>query len=193
MKLADDIIIRLGGEAITLRPSLRFAMRLDRRPGSFGALSREIMEGSLSAAVEIMRDHTDMPDLPTRIMETGLPRLTTPLLNYVMGVAGIDMDDAPANDHGKPTKQRPNIPFSEYLANLYRLGTGWLGWTPQETLDATPAEILEAYKGRLELLRAIFGSKEEAPSPASDIPLDDKIKTAFASFNVVRVNRRKAA
>lgn len=193
MKIGQTIMIVLGGEAIELRPSLRFAMRLERRPGSFAGLTREIMDGSLTTAVEIIRDHTDMPDLADRIMETGLARLTTPLLNYVMGVAGIDMDDAPANDHGRPGKQRPSIPFSEYLANLYRLGTGWMGWTPKETLDSTPAEILEAYKGRLELLRSIFGSKDDAPSPATDIPLDEKVKTAFASFNVVRMQRRKAA
>ena len=193
MKIGQTIMIVVGGKEIHLVPRLRFAMRLERRPGSFSGLSREIMEGSLTAAVEIIRDHTAMPDLPKRILETGLPRLTTPLLNYVMGIAGIDLDDAPANDHGNRTKQRANIPFSEYLANLYRLGTGWLGWTPKDTLDSTPAEIMEAYKGRLELLRSIFGGKEEAPSPASDIPLDDKIKTAFASFNVVRMQRRKAA
>ncbi|MEX0404049.1 hypothetical protein ABGN05_00055 [Aquibium sp. LZ166] len=192
-KLADDIIVRIGGEAITLRPCLRFAIRLERRPGSFSILTREIMDGSLSAAVEIIRDHTVMPDLPKRILETGLPSLTTPLLGYVMGLAGIDPDDGPANDHGKPTKQRRDVPFSDYLANLYRIGTGWLGWTPKDTLEATPLEILEAYKGRLELLRSVFGGKEDAPDSKSDMPLDQKFKTAFGSFGTTIAKRKKAA
>lgn len=191
MKLADDINVRLAGELITLRPSLRYAMRLEARPGSFAALTREIMDGSLSTAVEIIRDHCDLPDLPQRILETGLQSLTTPLLNYVLAIAGIDMEDAPANEHGNHAKQRASVSFKEYLANLYRIGAGQLGWTPKDTLDATPLEILEAYKGRIELLRSIFGGKEETPK--SDMPLDDKIKTAFASFNVVKLQRRKAA
>lgn len=190
-KLAQSITITLGGKDIHLVPRLRFAMRLERRPGSFAALSREIMDGSLSAACDIIRDHTDLPDLPKHILDTGLACLTTPLLSYLMAIAGIDPEDAPANDNR--TKQPGTIPFSDHLANLYRLGTGWLGWTPKDTLESTPAEIMEAYKGRLELLRSIFGGEQEAPSPASDIPLDDKIKTAFASFNVVKMKRRRAA
>ncbi len=140
--------------------------------------------------MEIVRDHTDLPDLPTRILDTGLARLTTPLLSYLMAIAGIDPDDAPANDNAAKGK---TVPFADHLANLYRLGTGWLGWTPKDTLDSTPAEIMEAYKGRLELLRSIFGGEKETPSPASDIPLDDKIKTAFASLNVVKMKRRRTA
>lgn len=192
-KLADDITVRIGGEAITLRPCLRFAIRLERREGSFSSLSREIMDGSLSAAVEIVRDHTDLSDLPQRILETGLPRLTNPLLLYVMALAGIDPDDAPANDQGKPVKQQRETPFSEYLASLYRIGTGWLGWTPTETLDATPAEIMEAYKGRLDLLRSVFGGKDDTTDKQSDMPLDDKFKVAFGSFGTTVVKRGRAA
>ena len=35
---------------------------------------------------------------------------------------------------------------------------GWLGWAPEQAWNATPAEITEAYKGRRELLSAMFGS-----------------------------------
>jgi hypothetical protein len=57
------------------------------------------------------------------------------------------------------------------------------------TLNATPAEIIEAQKGRTELLRAVFGGGEEEPS---NLPLDDKVKTAFGSFTTTIVKRRKA-
>lgn len=191
-KLADEITVRIGGEAITLRPCLRFAIRLERREGSFSSLTKAVMDGSLSAAVEIVRDHTDMPNLADRILETGLARLTNPLLLYVMALAGIDPDDAPANDHGKPSKPRRDTPFSEHLASLYRIGTGWLGWTPADTLDATPSEIMEAYKGRLELLRSIFGGKDDAPDKQSDMPLDDKVKGLFGGRTTI-VKRGRAA
>lgn len=191
MKLADDITIRLGGEPITLRPSLRFAMRLERRPGSLGSLARDVMDGSLTAACEIIRDHVAGPHLETRVFQSGIARLQGPLLAYVMALAGVDPEDAPANDNreGKPAK---SVPFSDHLASLYRIGTGWLGWTPKDTLDATPAEISEAHAGRLELLKAVFGTAETAPLKPSDVSLDDKVKMAFGSFSTTVVKRRKA-
>ena len=37
------------------------------------------------------------------------------------------------------------------------MGTGWLGWTAEATLDTHLALIVEAYHGRVEMLGAIFG------------------------------------
>jgi hypothetical protein len=195
VKLADDITVILAGEAITLRPSLRFAIRLERRPGSFAKLARDVMDGSLTAACDIIRDHADSRFLETRIFDAGIERLQSPLLAYVMALAGIDPEDAPANDNAKNATvaySRKSVPFSEHLAGLYRIGTGWLGWTPDTTLDATPAEISEAYQGRLDMLKAIFGASdtEDAPSNAS---LDDKFKSAFGSIGTVKVKRKKKA
>lgn len=183
-KLAQSITITLGGKDIHLVPRLRFAMRLERRPGSFAALVREIMDGSLSAAVEIIGDH--VPVSADTVFDA-LPDLREPLLTYVMALAGIDPEDTPANDNAKGK----TVPFTEHLAGLYRIGTGWLGWTPADTLDATPAEITEAHAGRLDMLKAIFGVSDEKPD-RSTLPLDEKIKTAFAGFNTVRVSRKKA-
>ncbi len=188
MKLADDITVRIGGEAITLRPCLRFAIRLERRPGSFAGLIQEITDGSLTATCDLIGDHLDMTPHTQDAVFNVLPDLREPLLAYVMACAGIDADDnAPANDNkakGKP------VSFGEHLAGLYRIGTGWLGWTPADTLDATPAEIMEAYRGRLDMLKSIFGGGDETPK--SDLPLDDKIRTAFAGFTTVKVSRKKA-
>jgi len=35
------------------------------------------------------------------------------------------------------------------------------GWSPEIAWAATPAEILEAQKGRVEMLKAVFGGKQE--------------------------------
>ncbi len=188
MKLADDITIRVAGELITLRPSLRHAIRLERRHGSFAALAREVMDGSLTAAIEIIEPQADgLPFLPNRVLDE-LPRLQPALLAYVMALAGIDPDEAPKGKADNSNSQS----FADYLSGLYRIGTGWLGWTPADTLDATPAEIIEAHKGRLEMLRAVFGGKEETAKPSA-IGLDDKFKVAFGSFGTTNVQRRKAA
>jgi hypothetical protein len=181
-KLADDIVIRLGGEDIVLRPSLRFAMRLERRPGSFGQLAREITDGSLTTACEIIRDHEPaMPYLKQRVFEA-LGELREPLMRYVLDCAGFD-PDAPAADNDNPQ----TVTFAEHLAALYRVGTGWLGWTPQDTLGATPAEIMEARAGRLELLKAIFGEAEKPKEKASFT--DDNVMAAMRSLGAVREAR----
>lgn len=181
MRLADEITITVGGEAIELRPCLRFAMRLERREGSFAKLIRDVNEGSLAAAVEIILDHADMPFLENRVFDV-LPELRGPLLSYVMACTGLDPDEAPAEGKAKGKAKGKTVTFAEHLTGLYRIGTGWLGWTPADTLDATPAEIMEAYKGRQELLKALFGSGEEKPErPASPDQLDAKLKFIFGA------------
>ncbi|WP_421695472.1 hypothetical protein [Aestuariivirga sp.] len=77
------------------------------------------------------------------------------LLAFIFTMCGGD-DDAP-DDDASPSSHRP-LPLAEFYAKLYRIGTGWLGWTPADTWHSTPTEIVEAYRGRTELLQAIFGA-----------------------------------
>ena len=189
-KLADAITVSIGGEAIELRPSLRFAVRLERRPGSFAGLLREIMDGSLTAACEIIRDHADIPMLETRILDNGLETLREPLVRYVLALTGMDDTPEPANDNGRAKGK--SEPIGEHLTELFKFGTGWLGWTPQETLDATPAEIALAREGRVDMLRAIFGGTDDkTDKPQSDISLDDKFRGVFGGFGTKIIQREK--
>lgn len=48
-----------------------------------------------------------------------------------------------------------------------RIGTGWIGWTYDQTLDTPLEGILAAYEGRKEMLRAIFGGDEEPPAASA--------------------------
>lgn len=176
--LIDTIVIRLAGEEIILRPSLRYAMRLERLRGGFATLTKGVMDGSLSAAVEIIRDHYEHPFLENQVLEA-LDMLKGPLLDYLGACLGVDPDDKSGKTSNAKTEA---VAFAEYLTSLYRIGTGWLGWTPAETLYATPAEIKEAYRGRMEMLKAIFGSgdgKDKADTPASPDQLTAKMKFIF--------------
>jgi hypothetical protein len=38
---------------------------------------------------------------------------------------------------------------------------GWLGWTEDQLMDADLNAILVAYRGRVEMLKAIFGSSDD--------------------------------
>lgn len=179
----------VAGEAVVLRPSLRNAIRLERRPGSFAGVIAKIMEGSLETACAILRDNARVTDQQAL---DALPSLQEPLLAYVAACAGLD-----ASDRKLDADKGESVPFREYLESLYRIGTGWLGWSPAVTLDATPAEITEAYKGRVDFLRAIFGASEpdKQPEPKS---VSEKFRAVFKSVGTTVVKRpirkaRKAA
>ena len=193
MRLADELTCTIGGEVIVLRPSLRNAIRLERRSGSFAGVAAKIMEGSLETACAIMRDNAAILFLEHRVLDA-LPSLQEPLIAYVAACAGIDA----STDHRTITENKASeaVPFRAYLESLYRIGTGWLGWPPSVTLDATPAEITEAYKGRVDFLRAVFGASEpDTPKPGD---LGDKFKAVFSGLNTTKIKRpirkaRKAA
>src|SRR5690606_7398101 len=74
------------------------------------------------------------------------------LLNAILSPG--DADDRPRPD-AKP------IPWGEAIQNLYRVATGWLGWTPETAWSATPAEITEATAGHVERLVAIHGTADD--------------------------------
>ena len=161
MRLAqDEIKITLDHEAIYLRPSLRAAFRLERRHGGFDKIIKGIVDGNFSIMADVIRESTDprtsfayflggADQLPMRL---AIERVAEPLITHVMALAGVDGETAQ-----EPTLAAERIPFAEYHTKLFRLATGWLGWTPADAWEATPAEITEAYKGRREFLSAIFG------------------------------------
>ncbi|EKF18836.1 hypothetical protein NA2_11650 [Nitratireductor pacificus pht-3B] len=187
-RLADTITVSIGGEAIQLRPSLRFAIRLERRPGSFARLARDVFDGSLTAAIDIIRDHYDHPMLETLILDSGFDRLREPLTLYIMALAGMDPEArTEAPDDAKA------VSFGEFLEDLFKKAAGWLGWEPDVALDATPAEIMLAMEGRMDMLKAIFGSADDQDTPESKMSLDDKFRTVFSSFGTTKFTKRKEA
>jgi hypothetical protein len=177
MRLAEEIRIKLAGEFVALRPALRHAMALERRQGGFRQLLADLTEGSLTAAIAIIEPHVNCVESLEHDVFAALLEARPALTAYVLACTGIDPDEKPGTgkDKGKPQ------PFNEYLTSLYRIGTGWLGWAPDTTLDATPAEITLAYEGKQEMLKAIYGSGEKG-APKDTRPLDAKFKSIFAGI-----------
>lgn len=54
--------------------------------------------------------------------------------------------------------------YEEFLKWLFKIGTGWIGWTAHETRAAHMQEIVLAYDGHVDKLKAIHGSSEKTPS-----------------------------
>lgn len=65
-----------------------------------------------------------------------------------------------------------------------KIGTGWLGWSEQETLDTSIPTILLAYEGRVEMLKACFGGSDE-PEPEKRKPNEaspEQVRSLFRAF-----------
>ncbi|WP_126978537.1 hypothetical protein [Frigidibacter oleivorans] len=175
--MGEELTVDLSGVGhLCLRPSLRCALELDRREGGFPKLIRDLQDHSLTATCAVLRAAgEDHPFLESKVLTTGLPRLSPGLLHLVLCCAGLDIeaDDDP-REAGQP------IAFRRFLLDLYGKGTGWLGWTPEVTLDATPAEIILAVKGRVQLVNAIFGSEPAKAKQPAD--LAKRFRAVFGAF-----------
>ncbi|MFG1330259.1 hypothetical protein V5F41_03290 [Xanthobacter autotrophicus] len=76
---------------------------------------------------------------------------------------------------------------AEFFASLFKFATGWLGWPPAVALATPIPQIEAAMEGRVEMLKAIFGSSEK---PASNVPLGTKFQAAFSLKGTRRVERK---
>lgn len=174
MLAQDEIKIEIGSgrarEIVFLRPTLRAAMRLERAHGGFDKIVSAILDENVTVMASVIRESEDQRSDVPRLIESlagmplyaGVEALKEPLIRHVMQLAGSGDNAGESDGEGEP------IPFAEHHARLYRIATGWLGWTPEVAWTATATEITEAFKGRTEMLKAIFGSGEEAKPEAAE-------------------------
>jgi len=196
MPLAADIIrISIDGQSIVLRPSLRAASLLEAKHG-FKAIFEGIAAGSLTMIADVIEIAGDYPAAVTALIHdidrrgiVRLDHLKAPLVAFLTQM--LASDDQVQKD--ETATAGPAQSLATYFDHLFRIGTGWLSWTPEQTWSATPAEIRAAYDGRNEMLKAIFGGKddkvEQAPSKET---LGEKIKGIFAGLGTTKIKREVA-
>jgi len=80
----------------------------------------------------------------------------------------LDQGEAAKAPSGKPVK------WSDLYADTYKIATGWLGWTPETAWNATLPEILRAFDGHIEQLRAVHGTADEETPGASEMTADQR-------------------
>lgn len=180
IRLADKTKITIGSKNFTLRPSLRAAVRLHEDYNGLQNLYAAIGSGGVSAALDLISAACSDPRLVVLLayevdkhaLETSIWSIREQLQAFVLKLSGHDGE--PASD-SEPTSTGKPIAYDEYFTMLYRIATGWLGWNPNVAWDATPAEIIEAKKGRIELLRAIFGGEDKQESEELTPDLRDRL------------------
>jgi hypothetical protein len=179
MHLGEDIIVSIGDDRIVLRPSLRAAVQLERAHG-LNSLLNAVLDGNASTMAALISSTTGgactADVILSRMMRAGLlvtvEALKPSLVALVLALLGADPDD-----ENEAKSDGPSRTVAEAQKHLFGIATGAIGWTPAEAWQATPLEILAAWRGRVELLKAIFGSKEEE-APQERPGLDDD---AFAA------------
>ncbi|SFK04582.1 hypothetical protein [Bradyrhizobium sp. Gha] len=174
MQLAT-FALQLGDSDRTyvLRPTLRAAFHLHRKYG-FAALYEAVREGSFTAIMDLIT--ATSADVPIASMQSVLDAREQ-LLEFVLILSG-----ARTSSTDKPVSGRP-MPFDEYFAQLFQIGTGWLGWAPADVWDATISEILNAQQGRMAMLKAIFGSGRDDQEEGGLDSVRDKLN-AIGDLNV---------
>jgi hypothetical protein len=184
MRLADDeIAVTVGREVIYLRPTLRAAMRLERRHGGFDKIVLAIADENLTVMADVIRESATEPTSIPGLLESiglkplriGIEALVGPLTDLVFALAGVDPTDT-----SEKADTGPRITFAEHHERLFSIGTGWLGWSPETTWDATAAEISAAFHGRREMLRSVFGG-----NPSDSTPSDERDEAGFAVLKMM--------
>ncbi|WP_457586094.1 hypothetical protein [Ensifer canadensis] len=171
----EQVTIAHGGNTVTLRPSLRAAVTLEGRFG-FPAMFRALDDFNLTIISEIILAASVSRQDAAAFLGGNLGR---PLSSFI-GAARMPLAElvsmlmpAPVQrlHTASPIPSGKSVAWSDFYADLYEKATGWLGWTPETTWNATPTEIDRAYSGHIEKLKAIHGSSEEdkptekAPDP----------------------------
>ena len=165
MRLQADSEIVIGHETIRLRPTLGAAFRLEQKYHGFHNLFNAVASGSVSALSDVIKEGCGQTSALTDYLDSSseddplvisLDLVIRQVCTFLLALSGNDAADV-VGDHGI----KEQITYLEYHTKLYRLATGWLGWSPEIAWAATPVEILEAQKGRVEMLKAVFGGKQE--------------------------------
>lgn len=156
----EEVEIAIGTASVRLRPSLRAAANLEQEFGLPG-LIEQALQCHLGNTAKIIRrcaiDRKEAEALVAAIHQAPISEiadaLTEPLFRLINGFVPRQEETQKAAT-GKPT------PWAEFYRQLYRLGAGWLGWTPETTWNATPTEITEALDGLHAKLKALHGGTD---------------------------------
>ena len=168
---APEVLLQHGSHTVVLRASLRAAVALDRFPGGFAALFVQIGRQSLTALHAVIRaSATDRAEAERLIAHAATHPLALFLgpaqaacLALLSVILSTDEGEAPL------PPSIPPKPLCDHLADLYRFGTGWLGWPPSEVWNASPAELEAAFLAHVDrLVQMTPGAEAPKQTTASD-------------------------
>ncbi|HEV7251664.1 MAG TPA: hypothetical protein VGN97_00985 [Mesorhizobium sp.] len=192
-------VVEVEGEAVLLRPTLRCALRLARL--GLPTVFRGVAEGSLSTMADVIREGSDrlthVPALLREIEQEGAQRLDhlrAPLMAFLADLTGADERRGKPKAEAEKPKPDVLVTYEQFFVELFEFATGNLGWTPDQAWIAHPAEIAAAQRGRMALLRSIFGSGDQADEkPKGNLAQQARNAMAILGGTTVKRSDMKAA
>lgn len=166
----EEFRIEVGGEDITLRPTLRAATLVLARYGDLTTAFRSLTELNVTVMADLLRTGSGqrLPHIHFALCDrlNDLGPVVDALSAFLAALSGAGAANDNADAKPKPTakkrKKAKPLTLAEYHAKLFSLATGAIGWAPADAWEATPAEIEAAYAGRCtligDILKAALGS-----------------------------------
>lgn len=175
---AYDVPLSYGGSTVWLRPSLRAGTRLEALHNGFPALLVKVQQGDTETLRQIITNSaTDQSAVQNLFDATNGATLVSVqqamtasafVLITALMTPDLDQGEAAKASSGKPVK------WADLYADLFKIATGWLGWTPHTAWNATLPEILCAFEGHTDKLKAIHGSADEDATDSPSMSADQR-------------------
>lgn len=183
---APDILLELDGRTFALRPSVGAAIRLAYRYDSFAHVMKGVAEGRIGVIADVIAETSARPLSEVRAaLAPPLNRCLFPAIEACVAVITA-LTDLGGND-GESGNTGTPMSFTDGYQHLFEVACGAIGWTAEAALSATPAQIIIAYKGRVELLKAIFGSAEDG-GEAPKAPHFERDEEGFAALRAMSLS-----
>lgn len=159
-----------GNIALRLRPSLRAAMQLAAYPGGFTELVAKLSQQDTYAVYEVIKQTATNSTIAHKFIRNTSTMPLVKMKEWLPILVDLVMAMLPTlpNDTKQSSGSSEARPWSSFYDELFTIATGWLGWPPSEAWQATPQEIISAFDGHLNKLRAIHGGSEEPSEDTSD-------------------------
>jgi len=141
---APEVLLCYGTHAVTLRASLRAAIALESLPGGIAVVWEDTARQKLTAFHAVIRaaatDRAGAEQLLAHAATIPLAHFAhtaqAACLALLSGFLNVDDQGESTHSGDGPTKA-----FRDYLGDLFRYGTGWLGWPPSEVWNASIGEL----------------------------------------------------
>lgn len=152
---AYETILEHHGHVVVLRASLRAAIDLDALPGGFNATVEGVMGQSYTSIRDVLLASATDRAAAVSLLAAAAHKPLAPFMAEAQAVclsifaAFLPQDSGTASTQGASAKP---VTMRDYLGELFRFGTGWLGWTPAEVWNASPGEIEAAFLAHIDRL-----------------------------------------
>ena len=178
---AYDVPVAYGlGSKVWLRPSLRAGIQLEAMHNGFPKLLVKVQQGDTTTLREIVTyaatDRGAAHDLLNAMAGATLASVQQALTGPAFALIAALMTPETRKDQGEAAKAPTGKPmaWADLYADLYKIATGWLGWTPETAWNATLPEILSAFDGHIDQLKAVHGSAEDGANSTPAMSADQR-------------------